>query len=140
MSKKKEKKVEEVAEAVEEVVETSPTPEVMVPEEAGKSEKVEGFEVSDPLDLRPKSLPLVIKPPKGGWANAAQEDFARTLNGYAYKNPEKWVVKRDTLLKQLAKLAKEPAFISTLRGVQEEDRGQVTFNNKLVGNKLADNA
>lgn len=60
-------------------------------EEEVKAE--EEIEVSDPMDLRPKELPLVVKLPKN--ASKAQEVFAKTLNGYAYKNPKKWADKKD---------------------------------------------
>ena len=53
----------------------------------------QGIEISNPLDIRPKSLPLVIKLPAD--ASLAQIEYAMTLNGYAYKNPEKWAEKKD---------------------------------------------
>jgi hypothetical protein len=63
------------------------------------------FIVEDPQLLRPVELPLVVKPLNGKeWATKAQAEFARTLNGYAYKNPEKWAVKKDALLKELKAL------------------------------------
>jgi hypothetical protein len=63
------------------------------------------FIVEDPQLLRPVELPLVVKPLVGKeWATKAQAEFARTLNGYAYKNPAKWAVKKDALLKELKAL------------------------------------
>lgn len=55
--------------------------------------------VGSPLDLRPKALPLVVKLPAS--ANMAQVAYAKTLNGYAYQNPEKWELKKDALIKKL---------------------------------------
>lgn len=63
------------------------------------------FIVEDPQLLRPVELPLVVKPLAGKeWATQAQAEFARTLNGYAYKNPKKWAVKKEALLKELKAL------------------------------------
>lgn len=87
------------------------------------------FEVSDPEIARPKELPLVVKPIKGGeWANEAQAEYARTLNGYAYANPEKWAIKKDILLARLSELGKTPSSIVKFRGM----RGKVGYKNKLV--------
>lgn len=55
--------------------------------------------VRDPLILRPQELPLVIELPAS--ASKAQVEFAKVLNGYAYKNPTKWEVKKDKLLAEL---------------------------------------
>lgn len=55
--------------------------------------------VRDPLILRPVDLPLVIKLPAS--ASKAQVEFAKVLNAYAYKNPEKWAIKKDKLLAEL---------------------------------------
>lgn len=49
--------------------------------------------VKDPLVIRPVELPLVITLPAS--ASKAQVEYAKTLNGYAYKNPEKWAFKKD---------------------------------------------
>lgn len=62
-------------------------------EEETTTEDEQEIEVNDPMDLRPVELPLVIKLPKG--ASLAQEAYAKTLNGYAYKNPKKWAEKKD---------------------------------------------
>lgn len=68
-----------------------------------KIEKVEEVSdeiiVRDPLVLRPVDLPLVIELPAS--ASKAQVEFAKVLNAYAYKNPEKWAVKKDKLLAEL---------------------------------------
>lgn len=89
----------------------------------------EQFTVEDPEVLRPRTLPLVIKPKAGKWVNAEQEEYARVLNGYAYKNPEKWAKKKDVLLKQLADLAEHPEQIVTYRGADTN----LTYNDKVYG-------
>jgi len=87
------------------------------------------FIVEDPQILRPKELPLVIKPAKGTeWANPEQAAFAATLNGYAYKNPEKWAVKKTVLLAQLKELGTNPGLLGKLQGAGIN----VKFSNKLV--------
>jgi len=53
----------------------------------------QGIEVGSPIDLRPTELPLVVKLPAD--ASEAQIAYAKTLNGYAYKNPTKWEEKKD---------------------------------------------
>lgn len=47
-----------------------------------------GIEIANPESFRPKVLPLIIKLPET--ANAAQKEYAKVLNGYAYSYPEKW--------------------------------------------------
>jgi hypothetical protein len=70
----------------------------------GEVKKTEsGIEVGDPMDLRPKKLPLVVKLPAN--ASSAQKEYAKILNGYAYQNPEKWAKKKGVLLKRLELLA-----------------------------------
>ncbi len=59
--------------------------------------------ISDPMDIRPQSLPLVVKVPAS--ASEAQKDYARFLNAYAYQNPKKWGKKKDVLVKRLKMLA-----------------------------------
>lgn len=53
----------------------------------------QGIEVGSPMDLRPKELPLVVKLPAD--ASPAQIEYAKILNGYAYKNPEKFEEKKN---------------------------------------------
>lgn len=93
-----------------------------------------GIIVEDPLVLRPKELPLVVKPESGEWANDAQKEYAAVLNAYAYKNTAKWNKKKPVLLAQLADLAENPEKITVLRGEPEviEDAGRVTFKNNLI--------
>ena len=96
---------------------------------AAKAAEASDFIVEDPQILRPKELPLVIKPAKGtDWVNPQQAAFAATLNGYAYKNPEKWAVKKTTLLAQLKELGTNPGLIQRLQGVEMN----LKFSNKLV--------
>lgn len=63
---------------------------VLTPEVVDDSQ---GIEINNPMDIRPTELPLVVKLPAD--ASNAQIAFAKTLNGYAYKNPEKWNSKKD---------------------------------------------
>jgi len=98
--------------------------------EAAKAESTD-FIVEDPQILRPKELPLVIKPAKGTeWANPEQSAFAAVLNAYAYKNPEKWAVKKTALLAQLKELGTNPGLIQKLQGVEMN----LKFSNKLIEN------
>lgn len=53
----------------------------------------QGIEVGSPLDLRPTELPLVVKLPAD--ASKAQVEYAKILNGYAYKNPAKFEEKKN---------------------------------------------
>lgn len=72
---------------------------VLLPDEEGTDEKADekadedGFIIKDPLVYKPVNLPLVITLPAG--ASKAQIAFAKTLNAYAYQNPEKWNEKKD---------------------------------------------
>ena len=90
------------------------------------------FEVSEPLIIKPQDLPLVVTPSTGKtWVNEAQAEYAKTLNGYAYKNPKKWASKKGKLLKSLTRLATEPSYINFLRGA-EDDNVKLTYSNKLM--------
>tara|TARA_R110000868_G_scaffold387646_1_gene656283 strand:+ start:7027 stop:7383 length:357 start_codon:yes stop_codon:yes gene_type:complete len=97
---KKETKIEEV----EEVIETKAV-------KATVEDDSQGIEVGTPMDLRPTELPLVIKLPAD--ASEAQIAYAKTLNGYAYKNPTKFEEKKNdrivngTLVKGLITKLKE---------------------------------
>lgn len=96
---------------------------------APKSAGVDGIEVGDPQVLRPRELPLVIKPANGGaWKNGAQAEFARVLNGYAYKNTAKWEKKKDVLLKQLVEIGEDPTAINKYRGVEDG----ISFKDKTI--------
>lgn len=60
---------------------------------APKADDSQGIEINEPMDIRPTELPLVVKLPAD--ASKAQIAYAKTLNGYAYKNPQKWAEKKD---------------------------------------------
>lgn len=96
-------------------------------------EVAQEFSVEDPTELRPKELPLVVKPTNGDWKNEAQAEYARTLNAYAYKNPEKWQEKKAELLKQLSNLGANPADITKLRG----NDTRLAYSNELYKNILS---
>lgn len=96
---------------------------------AEKANLGSGIIVEDPEILRPREFPLVVKPESGAWANKEQEKFARTLNGYAYKNPEKWKVKKDVLIKQLKDLEKNPENLLILEGGENPN---LKFKNTLI--------
>lgn len=126
------KKVAATKPEVEEEEETVEDDESEEEEPVAKKEgkKYKGLRVGDPLELRPKELPLVIKPEKGdAWANEAQAEFARTLNAYAYRNPEKWENKKDVLLEQLIELAKKPQLLSKFKGTQG-DQGKISYKDE----------
>jgi hypothetical protein len=89
------------------------------------------FSVAEPQIVKPQDLPLVVTPPKEGWANDAQAEFARTVNAYAYKNPKKWDKKKDELLGQLEALATDPGLINAIRGAEDENT-RLTYSNKLM--------
>lgn len=121
MTKKKETVEIKVPETV--IVDTTPVAET-------KPEY--DFEVSAPQIIKPQDLPLVVKPGAGKeWANAEQAEYAKTLNGYAYKNPNKWEGKKGKLLKNLSRLATEPSYINFLRGSVDENT-RLTYSNKLM--------
>lgn len=87
------------------------------------------IQVGDPEELRPKELPLVITPGKGKkWKNDAQAEFAATLNGFAYANPEKWKARKARLLAQLREIGDNPAAIVKYRG---NDEGKIVYKDKL---------
>jgi len=92
-----------------------------------------GFTVKDPQVLRPKELPLVLEPNSGKWANEAQETYAKVLNAYAYKNPEKWAKKKEVLLKQLEGLANDPSSIGKFQGFSDGQNQKLTYKNNLLG-------
>lgn len=93
----------------------------------GVEEEIEStsdeIEVGDPMVLRPVELPLVVKLPEG--ASKAQIKFAKVLNGYAYKNPKKWAIKKDALIAELKALKNAPDPV---------EGGNLSFGNKLVVN------
>lgn len=68
------------------------------------------IEVGDPVSVRPKDLPLVVRVPDS--ASSAQKEYAKVLNAYAYHNPEKWAVKKEVLIKRLESLAGKEVVVS----------------------------
>ena len=127
-------KQEAIAKKADEVLGT-PVTEVEV--------KSEDIEVNDPLDLRPKKLPLVVKPKGGKWKNKNQEFYAGIVNAYAYKNPTKWIqnqivaetgkeipnsAKKDILVKRLAEIGENPEALYKYYFVDK----RLTYTNKLM--------
>ena len=49
-----------------------------------------------------KELPLVVELPKT--ASEAQKQYAKLINAYAYQNPEKFALKKESMLKKLKSL------------------------------------
>lgn len=98
-------------------------------------ETIGDIEVGDPEILRPRELPLVVKPADGGeWKNDEQAEFAKYLNAYAYKNPTKWAIKsRDRkvtdskgntsvvkgLITKLQEIGEKPSLINLYKGTTE---------------------
>jgi hypothetical protein len=112
-----------IATPAEEIVDVV-TPAVEAPEYE--------FDVAEPFIMKPQDLPLVVKPGAGKeWVNAEQAEYAKTLNGYAYKNPAKWQLKKVKLLKNLTRLSTDPGYINFLRGAEPENV-KLTYSNKLM--------
>ena len=104
---------------------------------AKEKEKVEQSSdkiiVRDPQVLRPTELPLVIELPEG--ASKAQIEFAKVLNGYAYKNPEKWASKKDNRVDSNGQVIK--GLITKLKELKNapdpKNDDKLSFSNKLIG-------
>lgn len=64
-----------------------------------------GIEIGEPMDLTPKSLPLVIK--LSDKASTAQIEYAKIVNGYAYSNPKKFKEKKDEFVAKLESLGEK---------------------------------
>ena len=97
--------------------------------------EVDGIVVESPLELRPRDLPFIVKPKSGSWKNEAQAEYAGFLNGYAYKNPEKWEVKKEVLLKKLVKIGDNPKLVNLYKGAPEGgDAEKLTYTNNLLSN------
>lgn len=95
------------------------------------------IEVGDPQELRPRDLPLVIKPAKGQeWLNDTQARYAGYLNAYAYRNPAKWAAKKAVLLSRLQEIGKNPEAIQKY----ESATPGLSFTDKRfqTGNKLGE--
>lgn len=101
------------------------------------------IEVGDPEILRPRTLPLVVKPagktddelrdlPFGGWEHEAASQYAQTLNAYAYKNPGKWAVKKNVLIGRLQEIRKDASKLAFYRGGPEAGNGTVKYTDKRL--------
>lgn len=122
MALKKETELEEIK--VETVAEVAPVA-------APVMDDSQGIEVNDPMDLRPTELPLVIKLPAG--ANAAQVAYAKTLNGYAYKNPEKWAEKKnDQILPNGAVIKGLITRLKELKNAPDPVEGNLKINKSAI--------
>lgn len=99
-----------------------------------KIEKVEeqDIKVADPMDLRPQELPLVITLPAD--ASKAQIAYAKVLNGYAYKNPKKWALKKDD--RKTVDGVTIKGFLTKLRELKNApdplEEGSLKYGNKLL--------
>lgn len=107
-----------------------------------KSVDTSDIVVEDTEIYRPKELPLVIKPKDGKWKNEEQEEYSRTLNAYAYKNPDKWnnnrlsaegieipnSSKKAVLIKRLAEIGENPMALYKYKDKSKK----LKFNNKLM--------
>ena len=87
----------------------------------------DGIIVGNPLDLRPVELPLVVKSENGEWKNSAQAEYAKILNAYAYKNPDKWAIKKDVLIARLVEIGKNPAKLNL-----HSPADNISYKNKLI--------
>lgn len=115
----------------EEEVTTAPAEETTVAAPVPKEEASDDITVADPEILRPKELPLVVTPGSKGWANEAQAEYARTLNAYAYTNPEKFKAKKDKLIKNLRALAENPGLLSVYQGGGSEAQ-KLSYKNHIT--------
>lgn len=94
-----------------------------------KSVSAEDLIIGEPEELRPVELPLVVKLPDGKeWENTEQAAYAKTLNGYAYKNPKKWAAKKEALLARLVEIGKDPSLYRVYAAVPEN----LSYKNKLI--------
>ncbi len=91
----------------------------------------DGIIVKDPQVLRPVSLPLVVTLPES--ATDEQKEYVKTLNAYAYSNPEKWSIKKDVLIARLKEIGKDPSKLSLYRGGEE---GSLKVGKPLPANVL----
>lgn len=96
------------------VVEQSPVEQTMI-------EDTQDIKVNDPQILRPKELPLVVELPEG--SSKAQIVYSKTINAYAYQNPEKWEQKKDALIAKLKSLKNAP---------DPKEESALKINNSLI--------
>lgn len=94
------------------------------------ADESQGIVINDPMDIRPTELPLVVTLPAD--ASKAQIEFAKTLNGYAYKNPQKWTEKKNdrmvngVLVKGLITRLKE------LKNAPDPVEGNIKINKSAI--------
>lgn len=74
----------------------------------------------DPAILRPKELPLIVTLPEG--ASNAQIAYAKTINAYAYQNPEKFAMKKTAMIEKLKSLKNAP----------DPREGNLKINNSFI--------
>lgn len=90
------------------------------------------IEMGEVVKAQREDKPFVIVPVGGQWANDAQAEYARFLNAYAYKNPDKFAIKKEKLRKELASLEKEPWLLQKYTGQSSNDKQKIVFSNKLI--------
>lgn len=127
-----EKTDEVVTPAPEVAPEAAPAAPEPTPEPVAPAAEVDDITIDDPEILRPKELPFVVKPPKAGWANGAQAEYARVLNAYAYSNPAKFKAKKETLVKNLKALAENPGLLNVLIGDASGGTSNLSFKNHIT--------
>lgn len=140
----KKDKIKETLDAVsQEVVEVDTT--VTAPVDA--NETIGDISVSDPEIARPRELPLIVKPANGGeWKNKEQAEYAKVVNAYAYKNPDKWKAvisyegkfagksKKDVLIARLAEIGENPRMLQVYSPQERDAEGKakLQYRNKLM--------
>ncbi len=105
------------------------------------------IDVSDPEEIVPEKLPFIVKPKGGKWKNKEQEEYAKILNAYAYKNRKKWKAnridpvtkkeipnssKKDVMLKNLAMIGENPEFFKEYTGYSLGEKQPFVVKNKLM--------
>lgn len=98
------------------------------------SETFGDVQVGSAEALKPVELPLVVTPAKGVTFNAAQTEYAKTLNGYAYKNPAKWAKKRAKLIANLNELGTNPEKLASLKGEADSVAPKLKYEDKRISN------
>lgn len=113
--------------------------------DAAKVDKGDGagaydFEVGEVEMLKPVALPLIITPKKGEkWKNKAQEEYARILNGYAYRNPAKFEDKKPVLLSNLMQLGTNPKLLVKFMGTAAVS-GNLKYKDQRFGEVEGENS
>ena len=109
---------------------TPVAPEVLeeVSKPESKTETIGGMKIGKPKEIVPDSLPLILPTPKDGWKNDNQAEYARYINGYAYKNPTKWETKKEVLIARLIEIGKNPEALFKYRGHDTK----LSFGNQMI--------